>query len=228
MESVLERLHPEIEWVEPEIEGLLYGGTHHGIEAVTNEVLALIPQTWERAELHPETWIDGGNTVVVVGEFSARCKGGDERTCRARWQRWIEVETEGKATVPSEGTKETKRLAYWFYGDLVTVHVSGERTDGRFSLLEWLQPPGGQTPLHGHKRCDQTMYPADVRRIRLGGPGCRHRRDCRSSAEGARAPRERRPSPGGDHLRPAHAVDDRPPQSAESGCEARRAAGSRR
>jgi uncharacterized protein len=82
MESVLERLHPEIEWVEPEIEGLLYGGTHHGIEAVTNEVLALIPQTWERAELHPETWIDGGNTVVVVGEFSARCKGGDERTWR--------------------------------------------------------------------------------------------------------------------------------------------------
>jgi hypothetical protein len=36
MESVLERLHPEIEWVEPEIEGLLHGGTHHGMEAVTN------------------------------------------------------------------------------------------------------------------------------------------------------------------------------------------------
>jgi Phosphotransferase enzyme family len=62
------------------------------------------------------------------------------------------------------------------------------------------------------------------RRIRLmcdaygwADPGCRHRRDCRSSAQGAGAPRERQPSPGGDHLRPAHAVDDRPPQSAESG-----------
>jgi hypothetical protein len=65
---------------------------------------------------------------------------------------------EGKATVSSATTKETKRLAYWFYGDLVTIHVSGEQTDGRFSLLEWLQPPGEQTPLHGHKRCDQTMY----------------------------------------------------------------------
>jgi hypothetical protein len=49
MESVLDRLHPEIEWVEPEIEGLLYGGTHRGIEAVTNEVLARIPQTWARS-----------------------------------------------------------------------------------------------------------------------------------------------------------------------------------
>jgi mannose-6-phosphate isomerase-like protein (cupin superfamily) len=72
--------------------------------------------------------------------------------------------------VPNEGTNEMKRLAYWFYGDLVTIHVSGEQTDTRFSLLEWLQPPGQQTPLHVHKRCDQTMYVLEGE-LALHGPG---------------------------------------------------------
>jgi mannose-6-phosphate isomerase-like protein (cupin superfamily) len=48
--------------------------------------------------------------------------------------------------------------AYWFYGDLVIVHVAGEETEGRFSLLEWLQPPDEWTPLHVHRGADQTMY----------------------------------------------------------------------
>ena len=48
--------------------------------------------------------------------------------------------------------------AYWFFGDLVKVHLTGEETEGRFSLTEWLQPPGEWTPLHVHKDADQTMY----------------------------------------------------------------------
>jgi ketosteroid isomerase-like protein len=80
--AVLEALDPEIEWVEPELEGLLYGGTHRGLEAVTNEVLALIPQTWEKVELQPEDWIVGGDAVVVVGRFNARGKGGKEGSWR--------------------------------------------------------------------------------------------------------------------------------------------------
>jgi uncharacterized protein len=43
--SVLGAFDPEIEWFEPEVEGLAYGGTHRGLEAVANEVLALMPQT---------------------------------------------------------------------------------------------------------------------------------------------------------------------------------------
>jgi ketosteroid isomerase-like protein len=82
IESVLEALHPEIEWVEPEIEGLPYGRTHLGPEAMTNEVLALIPQTWEKVELQPEEWIDGGDTVVVLGQFNARGKGGQQGSWR--------------------------------------------------------------------------------------------------------------------------------------------------
>jgi mannose-6-phosphate isomerase-like protein (cupin superfamily) len=48
--------------------------------------------------------------------------------------------------------------AYGFYGGLTIVHVSGEETEGRFSLVEELQPPGQWTPLHVHRRADQTLY----------------------------------------------------------------------
>jgi uncharacterized protein len=82
IESVLQALHPEIEWVEPEIDGLLYGGIHCGLEAVTKEVFAVIPQTWEKVELRPEEWIDGGDTVVVLGQFNARAPGGQEGSWR--------------------------------------------------------------------------------------------------------------------------------------------------
>lgn len=55
-------------------------------------------------------------------------------------------------------TIETTRRAYWFYGDLVTVHVTGEETNGRFCLVEFLKPPGEWTPLHVHKDSDQMQY----------------------------------------------------------------------
>jgi mannose-6-phosphate isomerase-like protein (cupin superfamily) len=48
--------------------------------------------------------------------------------------------------------------AHWFFGDLAIVHLRGEETDGRFALVEFLQPPGEMTPLHVHRRADQTMY----------------------------------------------------------------------
>ena len=62
------------------------------------------------------------------------------------------------ATAEGEAASRTVRRAYWFYSDLVIVHVSGEETDGRFCLLEFLQPPGEWTPLHVHKRSDETHF----------------------------------------------------------------------
>ena len=56
IESVLAALHPEIEWVEAEIEDLLYGGTHRGREAVAKDVLAVMPQTWEKAAARVSFW----------------------------------------------------------------------------------------------------------------------------------------------------------------------------
>jgi mannose-6-phosphate isomerase-like protein (cupin superfamily) len=60
--------------------------------------------------------------------------------------------------VHSEISRPSTGQAYWFYGDLATIHVHGDDTDGRFAMLEFLQPPGEMTPLHVHKRADQTMY----------------------------------------------------------------------
>jgi mannose-6-phosphate isomerase-like protein (cupin superfamily) len=56
------------------------------------------------------------------------------------------------------GASKMKGAAYWFYGDLVTIHVSGKETSGRFCLVEFLQPPGEWTPLHVHKDSAQTQY----------------------------------------------------------------------
>jgi quercetin dioxygenase-like cupin family protein len=47
--------------------------------------------------------------------------------------------------------------SYWFWTDLVTVHASGEETEGRFSLVEFLMPPDDITPLHLHRHESQTV-----------------------------------------------------------------------
>jgi mannose-6-phosphate isomerase-like protein (cupin superfamily) len=40
----------------------------------------------------------------------------------------------------------------------VIVHVTGDETDGRFCVVEFLQPPGEWSPLHVHKGSDQTQF----------------------------------------------------------------------
>jgi uncharacterized protein len=82
VESLLQVLDPQIEWVEPDIEGFPTGGTHRGVEAVVNEVFAVKPQHWEMFELVPDEIIDGGDTVVVTGDATARGKAGDEASWR--------------------------------------------------------------------------------------------------------------------------------------------------
>ncbi len=51
-----------------------------------------------------------------------------------------------------------KGNAYWLLGGLFIVHLSGAETQGRFSLVEEIQPPGEWTPLHVHRREDQALY----------------------------------------------------------------------
>jgi mannose-6-phosphate isomerase-like protein (cupin superfamily) len=63
-----------------------------------------------------------------------------------------------EATSRSEPASETRRRAYWFYGDLVIVHISGEETGRRFCLLEFIQPPGEWTPLHVRRDAHLTQY----------------------------------------------------------------------
>ena len=48
--------------------------------------------------------------------------------------------------------------AYWTWSRLFIVHVAGEETDERLSLVEGLLPPGAMTPLHVLPRASQILY----------------------------------------------------------------------
>jgi len=48
----------------------------------------------------------------------------------------------------SSGPGEGERL--WFLGTFATIKVSGEDTDGRFALIEFLFPRHASPPLHTH------------------------------------------------------------------------------
>lgn len=48
--------------------------------------------------------------------------------------------------------------AYWLLSMLVLVHLGGDETDGRYSLVEFIMPPNDMTPLHAHQRDSQTTY----------------------------------------------------------------------
>ena len=79
--AVAAALDPEIEWIEPELDGLPYSGTHHGPDAVVNEVFAQIPATYDTFSIAPQEWVDGGDTIVMLGEITIE-KDGRESTQR--------------------------------------------------------------------------------------------------------------------------------------------------
>ena len=75
IEPVLAALAPDVEWVEGDIEGLPYRGAHHGPEAVGRDVFAQIPGAYESFELVPQEWVDGGDTIVMLGRVTVRLDG---------------------------------------------------------------------------------------------------------------------------------------------------------
>src|ERR1700742_4380442 len=74
-EPVLAALAPEVEWVEGDIEGLPYRGVHRGPEAVGRDVFAQIPGAYDSFELVPQEWVDGGDTIVMLGRVTVRLDG---------------------------------------------------------------------------------------------------------------------------------------------------------
>jgi quercetin dioxygenase-like cupin family protein len=71
--------------------------------------------------------------------------------------------TERNGPAPESGasrvldTTEQPR-AYWSQSRLFIVHVSGEETDERLSLVEGLLPPEAMTPLHVLPHVSQILY----------------------------------------------------------------------
>src|SRR4051794_15339391 len=58
---------------------------------------------------------------------------------------------------PADTRQESLRRI-WFLDHLVTIHLSAEDTDGRFSMLETAAPAGDQPPLHVHRTDDEGFY----------------------------------------------------------------------
>jgi mannose-6-phosphate isomerase-like protein (cupin superfamily) len=46
----------------------------------------------------------------------------------------------------------------WFLGSLVTVKAAGAQTDGRLTVVEFVNPPGFAPPLHRHLHEDEMFY----------------------------------------------------------------------
>jgi uncharacterized protein len=74
--SVLERLSPELEWIETEAENIPTHGRFSTPQQVLQDVFAKVPEEFERFELHPDLWIEAGDDVVVTGRVVARTRSG--------------------------------------------------------------------------------------------------------------------------------------------------------
>ncbi len=55
---------------------------------------------------------------------------------------------DGRVTASWSGPGEGEQL--WFLGTLATITASGEASEGRFALIEFLFPRGASPPLHTH------------------------------------------------------------------------------
>ncbi|MDX1745297.1 MAG: nuclear transport factor 2 family protein [Halobacteriales archaeon] len=67
MEACAALMAPEVEWFEPE--GSRYAGTYTGFEAILEHVFEPSMEDIVGMEVHPDQFIDCGETVVVLGNF---------------------------------------------------------------------------------------------------------------------------------------------------------------
>jgi ketosteroid isomerase-like protein len=70
--TVLGSLSPDIAWTEAE--GFPYGGTYHGPRAVLEGVFMRLGSEWDGFAAVADEFIDGGDTVVVLGKYNGKFK----------------------------------------------------------------------------------------------------------------------------------------------------------
>ena len=74
IDTVMGLMDAEIEWQEPDVEGLPQRGTHHGPEDVANNVFGAIVENWDGFQAVPDEFLDAGDRVIVLGHFQGRGK----------------------------------------------------------------------------------------------------------------------------------------------------------
>jgi ketosteroid isomerase-like protein len=70
--TVIGFLDDDIAWTEAE--GFPYGGTYHGPNSVLDNVFMRLATEWDAYAAVPTEFIDGGDTVVVLGTYSGTYK----------------------------------------------------------------------------------------------------------------------------------------------------------
>lgn len=65
-------LSSDVDWTEAE--GFPYGGTYTGPNAVLEGVFMRLGTEWESFAVVPDEFIDGGDTVVVLGKYRGTYK----------------------------------------------------------------------------------------------------------------------------------------------------------
>lgn len=70
--AVLALMDAQIEW--SEAEGFPYAGTYRGPEAVLNGVLMKLGTEWVGYQAVPYELVDGGDTIVTLGDYSGTYK----------------------------------------------------------------------------------------------------------------------------------------------------------
>lgn len=59
---------------------------------------------------------------------------------------------------PPSSLAEGQGEAYWWTGELATIKLSADQTEGRLSLVEILAPEGLRIPLHVHRNEDEGFW----------------------------------------------------------------------
>lgn len=73
----------QIEWIESRVEGIPWGGTHHGSEAVIKEVFEPVLDKFGNFHLQCDQFLEAGDQVIVTGRFLGRGKDtGNELNAR--------------------------------------------------------------------------------------------------------------------------------------------------
>ena len=77
IDAVLGAMADDIEWTEPE--GTSYSGTYRSPEAVLENVFGPTMEDFEEFRVDADRFIDGGDTVVVLGSFRGKGRKSGER-----------------------------------------------------------------------------------------------------------------------------------------------------
>jgi ketosteroid isomerase-like protein len=74
IDTVMDILEPNVEWHEPEVEGIPFAGTHRGSQQVAENVFQPALEHYENFQVVPEEFLDAGERVVALGRFKGSAK----------------------------------------------------------------------------------------------------------------------------------------------------------